>query len=79
MHDRSDWGDWLRARRRALGLRQDEVAALAGVSTRSVHALEAGKATVRLDVLTAVAAALGVDVTLSAGADTAQIPPAPPR
>jgi len=56
------------------------VAALADVSTRSVHALEAGKATVRLDVLTAVAGALGVDVTVSAGpADGARIPPVPPR
>jgi transcriptional regulator with XRE-family HTH domain len=43
-----------------LGLRQDELAALAGVSVRSVHAVEASKPTVRLDVLVALASALGL-------------------
>jgi len=60
----------IRARRRDLGLRQDELAALAGVSVRSVHAVESSKPTVRLDMLVAVASSLGLPVTIG-GADAA--------
>ncbi len=58
------WGELVRGRRRQLGLRQDELAALAGVSVRSVHAVEASKPTVRLDVLLAVMSALGLTVSI---------------
>ncbi len=58
------WGEVVRGRRRQLGLRQDELAALAGVSVRSVHAVEASKPTVRLDVLLAVMSALGLTVSI---------------
>jgi y4mF family transcriptional regulator len=72
MQDRADseirWGEVVRQRRRQLGLRQDELAALAGVSVRSVHAVEASKPTVRLDVLLAVTSALGLAVSIG-GAD----------
>lgn len=72
MQDRTEesvgWGGAVRARRRQLGLRQDELAALAGVSVRSVHAVEASKPTIRLDVLVAVASALGLRVVVG-GAD----------
>jgi y4mF family transcriptional regulator len=54
------WGAAVRARRKTQRLRQDELAALAEVSTRSVHAIESSKATVRLDVLLAVCSALGL-------------------
>lgn len=65
MHDHaSPWGGVVRERRRELGLRQDELAALAGVATRSVHAVEASKPTVRLDVLTAVLGVLGLDLVI---------------
>lgn len=64
MRDRA-WGDVFRERRVALGLRQEELAALAGVGVRTVHAVEAGKPTVRLDVLGAVAAALGLELSVS--------------
>lgn len=61
MHDHADpWGVIIRGRRRELGLRQDQLAALAGVSTRSIHAIESSKPTVRLDVLTAVLDVLGL-------------------
>ena len=60
----------IRVRCRDLGLRQDELAALAGVSVRSVHAVEASKPTVRLDVLVAVASSLGLPVTIG-GAEAA--------
>jgi HTH-type transcriptional regulator / antitoxin HipB len=51
-------------RRKQLGLRQQDLAELAGVATRSVHAIEAGKPTVRLDVIEAVAVVLGLTLTL---------------
>lgn len=41
-------------------LRQDELALAAGVSVRSVHQIEAGKPTMRLDVLERVLNALGL-------------------
>jgi HTH-type transcriptional regulator / antitoxin HipB len=60
MNDRADrLAESVRARRRVLGLRQDELADLAGVSTRSVHAIEQGKSTVRMDILMLVLTALG--------------------
>jgi HTH-type transcriptional regulator/antitoxin HipB len=74
VQDRADvgaeWGAVVRARRLQFGLRQDELAALAGVSVRSVHAVEASKPTVRLDVLVAVASSLGLPVSIG-GADAA--------
>lgn len=64
MHDHADvtpsMAQLVRSRRKYLRLRQDEVAALADVSTRSVHAIESGKPTTRLDVLVAVLAVLGL-------------------
>ena len=55
----------MRDRRKLKKLRQDELAALAEVSTRSVHAIEASKSTVRLDVLLAVCSALGLRIQLA--------------
>ncbi|GAA0605888.1 hypothetical protein GCM10009547_04740 [Sporichthya brevicatena] len=58
----------VRTRRVALGLRQDELADLAGVSERFVYALEAGKTTARLDKVLPVLAALGLHLELCRGA-----------
>lgn len=55
-------GQDIRARRRELGLRQQDVADLALTSERFVRELEGGKATVRLDKLRAVLDALGLDL-----------------
>lgn len=57
-------GAALRARRRALNLTQNETADLADISTRVLSDLENGRETVRLDILTAVAAALGMSLSL---------------
>ncbi|MGF1661763.1 MAG: helix-turn-helix transcriptional regulator [Kineosporiaceae bacterium] len=54
--------DDVKARRSALGLRQDELADLSGVSVRFVRALEHGKPTVRLDKVAAVLDALGLEL-----------------
>lgn len=81
MHDRASgvaqWGAQVRARRRDLGLTQTEVAELADVAVRTVHAVEAGKATLRLDALLAVLSALGLQLTLQrtgAPADPSRAP-----
>jgi y4mF family transcriptional regulator len=79
MHDDAqlvpEWGLQVRARRRALGLTQSEVAELAEVAVRTVHAVEAGKATLRLDALHAVLSAVGLRLTLERGGRL----PGPPR
>ncbi len=53
-------GQRIREAREALGLRQDELALAAGVSTRLVHQIESGKPTSRLDGLVQVLGALGL-------------------
>ncbi len=53
----------VRARRKSLRLTQEGLAELALCSSRFVRALEAGKATVRLDKLIAVLDALGLELT----------------
>jgi HTH-type transcriptional regulator / antitoxin HipB len=71
MHDRASeapaWAEEIRHRRLELGLRQDELAALAGVSTRFVHTLEQGKPTLQLDKVLAVLGQLGLDLVLDPG------------
>jgi HTH-type transcriptional regulator/antitoxin HipB len=71
MHDQADhpayWADEIRRRRLELGLRQDELAALANVSTRFVHTIEQGKPTLRLDKVLAVLRQLGLDLVLEPG------------
>jgi y4mF family transcriptional regulator len=74
MHDRARgstvWGEEIRHRRLELGLHQDELAALAGVSVRFVHTLEQGKPTLRLDKVLAVLGQLGLDLVLEPGTGT---------
>ncbi|MBI4728812.1 MAG: helix-turn-helix transcriptional regulator [Acidobacteria bacterium] len=57
----------VRARREGLGLRQEEVADLAGCSERFVHTVENGKPTVRLDKLLDVLTVLGLGLRVVAG------------
>lgn len=53
-------GGAIRSERERIGLRQDELALTAGVSTRVVHQVENGKPTSRLDSLVAILDALGL-------------------
>ncbi|HEX5018532.1 MAG TPA: helix-turn-helix domain-containing protein [Actinomycetes bacterium] len=64
MHDHAVLGAALLDRRRQLGLSQQELADLAGVAVRSVHAAEHGKPTLRLDTLTDITEALGLELRL---------------
>jgi len=57
-------GHRVRKRRRELGLRQEELSELAGVSTRFVHSLEHDKASVRLDKVLDVFDVLGLEIDI---------------
>lgn len=57
----------VRDRRKELGLTQTDLADLAGASRRFVHALEAGKPTLRLDKVLAVCRVVGLDLVVSPG------------
>ena len=54
----------VRQAREELGMRQDELALAAGVSTRAVHQIENGKPTSRLDTVLPVLAALGLKLRI---------------
>jgi HTH-type transcriptional regulator / antitoxin HipB len=78
MHDLASsepWGEYLRRRRRQMGIRQDELATMAKVATRSVHALETGKETARIDILISVAAELGLKLALSSPTSSVELTP----
>lgn len=62
-------GAVVRERRRALRLRQAELASLAGVGLAFLYELEHGKATVRIDKLLAVLGVLGLELHVRAGKD----------
>ncbi|GEM_PF-1404403 len=57
----------VRRRREDLGLKQAEVADLAGCSTRFVHTLENGKPTLRMDKILDVLEVLGLDLLVGPG------------
>jgi HTH-type transcriptional regulator / antitoxin HipB len=60
-------GESVRRARESLGLRQDELALAAGVSTRVIHQVENGKPTSRLDSLAPVLAVLGLRLRVEGG------------
>lgn len=59
-----DLAQLVRARRKALGLTQAELAELAGVSSRFVFDLEDGKSTVAFDRVRAVVKTLGLTIEM---------------
>jgi HTH-type transcriptional regulator/antitoxin HipB len=63
-------GNAIRARRKELGLRQVELADLAGVSERFVYMVENGKQSVQLDKVVAVLTALGLHLGIQPGVGT---------
>ena len=59
-----DVGALVRARRKELGLTQQDVADLGGLSAKFLRDLEGGKSTIRLDKLRAVLTVLGLELTV---------------
>lgn len=57
----------VRTARKAAGLRQDELAGVAGVGTRFVVELEGGKPTLQFGKVLAVLAALGLTLHIDGG------------
>lgn len=55
----------VRLRRRQLGIDQETVARLAGVSRKAVSEIEGAKETIRVDVLVKVLDAVGLQPTVS--------------
>lgn len=79
MQDRArELGAAVRERRKRLALRQEELAELAACSTRFVHTLEAGKASVRLDKVLDVLRVLGLGLVVTRGTGTVVEAPEPP-
>ncbi len=58
-------GNTLRARRRGLGLAQEEISGVIGVNRRVIGELERGKGTVQLQIAMDAARALGLDIELT--------------
>ena len=57
-------GETLRQRRELLRLLQPQLAAIAGISTRTIQLIEAGKANPSLDTLFKIADSLGLTVKM---------------
>jgi HTH-type transcriptional regulator/antitoxin HipB len=66
----------MRARRRALGLRQGEVAELAGCSERFVYTVERAKPTVQLSKVLDVLGVLGLGLSVGPGTGSVVAPDA---
>jgi HTH-type transcriptional regulator/antitoxin HipB len=71
-------GQAVRRSRESLGLRQDELALAAGVSTRAIHQIEHGKPTSRLDSLAPVLAVLGLRLRVEDRGESEPNPAAEP-
>jgi HTH-type transcriptional regulator / antitoxin HipB len=62
-------GERIRAERRRQGLDQRTLAMVANVAVRSVHRVEHGEETVRLDVLLRILQALGLELDVHSRTD----------
>jgi HTH-type transcriptional regulator / antitoxin HipB len=63
--DMKQIGQLVRKERKHAGLRQDELAGAAGVGTRFIVDLEAGKATLQIEKVMRVLKTLGIGVLLT--------------
>lgn len=61
--------------REGLGIRQDELALAAGVSTRVIHQIENGKPTSRLDSLVPVLMVLGLELRVEPRSNRDEVVP----
>lgn len=68
MQTTAELGSLIAARRRELGLSQEQLAFVVGVNRRVIGELERGKDTVRLGIALRTLAALGLEVSIEARA-----------
>lgn len=61
----ADIGGWVRAQRKARGIKQQELASYCGCSAKFLTDLENGKPTVRLDKVLPVVMMLGSDLCIN--------------
>ena len=59
-------GHFIRDTRQALGMRQDELASVAGLSTRTLSNIENGKSSAQIGLTLKALEALGIRITLTA-------------
>jgi HTH-type transcriptional regulator / antitoxin HipB len=64
IHTPEQFGEALRERRRRLGITQEELANVSGVSRKSVIDIEGGKPNAQLHIALRLAQAVGLDVVL---------------
>lgn len=80
VHERASKYGWLAAvvskRREELGLTQLDLSLIAECSSRTIHAIETGKSTVRMDSVLAVLNVLGLGLMVT-GDRSDQVQPAP--
>jgi len=63
--DSNTIGRVIKNTRQSLGMRQDELASVAGLSTRSLSNIENGKTTAQLGLVLNTLSALGISITLT--------------
>jgi HTH-type transcriptional regulator / antitoxin HipB len=69
--DSNTIGRVIKNTRQSLGMRQDELASVAGLSTRSLSNIENGKTTAQLGLVLNTLSALGISITLTPPATSA--------
>jgi DNA-binding XRE family transcriptional regulator len=65
----AEFGLMVRTKRRAMKMKQDELALVSGVGVRFIHDLEAGKPSCQLGKALAVGRVLGISIVDSKGAE----------
>ncbi len=63
----AEFGLMVRGKRRAMKMKQDELALVSGVGVRFIHDLEAGKPSCQLGKALAVGRVLGISIVVSKG------------
>lgn len=57
-------GEILKSRRQFLGLRQEDLAEMSGVATKTIHLIESGSANPSVETLEKLATVLGMELIL---------------
>lgn len=72
--DAATIGGLIRETRRSLGMRQDELASVAGLSTRSLSNIENGKASAHIGLVLNTLSVLDIKMTLTPPSESNKLP-----